>query len=221
MVIFGIKYNNKIIPVTIYDSWDVEDKKHQIVSKIQNVTPDDVGKYLKLNDGSKQYVKILGVYKSRVNTSSGLYYKEETVCMVNPRIPSTEYCGVKSGEESFDVLPPSDEEKDLVRELMLGNKPDCKISKRVKIMTADEMKDYIKAKGYTEASIIDRTLELAFGQTNQHTINALKAIDNVLASNIYSEKKDDTPKMTLAARLGLGNLRSSRMQIAEVVSESN
>lgn len=221
MVIYGIKYNGKIEYATIYDLWDIPDKNHQIISKIKNVDRDSVGMFLKLNDGSKQFVKILGVYKNRVNTSSGLYYTHETICMVNPRIPSTEYCGAKYGEESFSVVPLRDNEKEVVEQLVKNGKTDCKITKRISAMTAEEMRDYIKAKGYTETSIIDRTLDLAFGKTNQHTINALKAVDKVLATDIYNDKKEESKLPSLAARLGLGNIRDKRMQIAEVISDSN
>jgi hypothetical protein len=219
MVIYGIKYNNKLEYATIYDLWDIPDKKHQIVSKVRNVTKDDVGSYLKLNDGSKQFVKILGVYKNRVNTSSGLYYTDETICMVNPRFPNTEYSGAKYGEESFDIVPVRENEKEAVDQIIKTGKTDCKMTKRIKIMTAEEMQEYIKAKGYTEKSVIDRTLDLAFGQTNQHTINALKAIDKVLCTEIYNDKKEESKLPSLAARFGLGNIRNSRMQIAEVVVE--
>lgn len=219
MVLYGIKYFDKIIPVTIYDTWDIADKKHSVVSKISNVTPDDVGKYLKLNDGSKQYVKILSVWKNRVNTSSGLYYTDETICMVNPRIPGSEYCGAKAGDESFAVVPVRDSEREDSRELLAKGKSSNKVTKRISALTTEEMKAYIIAKGYTEESVIDKTLQLAFGQTNQHTINALKAIDKVFATELFNEKKEDSKQLTLAARFGLGNIRSSRMQIAEVVSE--
>ena len=220
MVVYGIKYNGKIELAVIYDSWDIPDKNHQIISKIKNVTKDDVGMYLKLNDGSKQFVKILGVYKNRINTSSGLYYSNETICMVNPRIPGTEYCGAKIGEESLDVVPAKEDELKAVEELVKTGKTEQRVTKRISAMTAEEIKDYIKTKGYDEKSVIDKTLDLAFGKTNQHTINALKAIDKVLCTEIYNDKKESERLPSLASRFGLTSIRNNRMQIAEVVVDS-
>ena len=73
MVEFEIVYNGRKYISTIYDRWDMRDYNHTVVSRIHNVTKDDVGKFLKLNDGSNQFVKIVKVYKSRVYTSGGLY----------------------------------------------------------------------------------------------------------------------------------------------------
>lgn len=214
MVVFQIKYFDKIKYATIYDVWDITDKKHSIV-KAKDVTSKDVGKFLKLNDGSKQYVKILNFYKGRIDTSSGVYYKSEIISMVNPRIPFTEYCGAKKGEESFAIVPATFEEKMVVRELFLGRKPDCKITKRVSIMNIDEMKRYFIEKGRNENSILEKLDELAFGKTNQHTINALKAMDTIFNMNVLNEKKVETKAKSLAELFGFGTNTPTMLEACE------
>ncbi len=206
MVIFEIKYNGKIGTAIIFDIWDIENKKHSIVSKIGNVTKDDIGKYLKLNDGSKQFVKILNFWKGRVETSSGLYYTNELICCVNPRLPKMEYCGAKRGEESFAVVPIRDEESSIVKEILATGRTDEKRTKRINSVTTEEIKSYIISKGKNEQSVIDEVINLAFYK-NQHQWNALKAIGGVLDVNVFSDKPIQQQQLSLAAQFGFGTIK--------------
>jgi len=198
LVEFEIVYNGRKYISTIYDRWDMRDYNHTVVSRIHNVTKDDVGKFLKLNDGSNQFVKIVKVYKSRVYTSGGLYFKWETICVVNPRIALHEYSGAKNGDESFLVKPATYEEKEYALVLANGGKVD-KVTKRISMLSKEELRNRILEKGHNENSVIDRVCELAFGKTNQHTMNALKAVGNALEMDIFTDR---SKQLTMTASVG-------------------
>lgn len=211
MVIYAIKYNGKEEYATIYDTWDV-DQKHCVVSCIKNVMFDDVGKFLKLNDGSKQYVKILKIWKDRIDTSSGLYYKWETICCVNPRIPFTEYCGARKGEESLAVIEPKAEELDLALQLYRDKKCDGKVTMRIKAMANDMVMQRMLMKGHDANSVIDKVIDLAMSpRPNQHTFNALKALGKAMDIDMLDDRPKETMNISLASRFGLGSIRDTRM----------
>ena len=179
--------------VYTYSKFDIPNYRHNVVGKIANVTKKDIGKYIPLNDGSKQYVKILAVSGACVQTSSGLYYKWEIICMINPRRPFTTWSGAEPGDENLQVQPATFEELALVRD-MTNNMQVKNISRRIRVMADKSIAAYLESKNITKEKVLDKAIDLAFGKTNQHTMNALKGIANALDMDMFEKKKDTVEK---------------------------
>lgn len=192
------KIKNKI--AITYDRWDIENYTHSVVSKISNIMSSDVGKYLKLNDGSKQYVKIISVYLDKVNTSSGLYYTWEILCCLNPRLPNTEYYGCKYDEANLLLVPPTDKEIELSKAVCRKEKIEGKISKRVRSMANELVMQRMLLQGKDQNSIIDETIRLAF-EKGQHQFNCLKALGSAVDLDIFEPKKEQPKELPLHSML--------------------
>jgi len=227
MVVYSIKYANREGTATIYDSWDIKDKRYTV--KLKDVTYRDVGKYLCLEDGSRQFVEILKVIYDVVETSSGVYYKWEVLPCVNPRLPHTEFCGAFKGDESLDLIPLTDEERKLamitttVREELV-----VQGSRRVQYVANELVQRRLREKGFTETDIVDKVIDLALGRTNQHTYKALQAIGRASDLEFLDDKstvKVENKLLPLSAQIGrprtLAEKRMLAIENAEIIEEDH
>jgi hypothetical protein len=203
---------------TFLDEWDIDGE--DVVCDWQSLSSKDVGKLIAFDDGSKQYARILLVSRLYITTEAGKFRIRD---IVHCAIPKNRYCGysgVRDGDESFAVRPASDNEKAKAVRIINGWKPK-EVSKRVKMITIEELSSKAKEKGWDAEKVMDRLSDWANGNS-MHAFKALGAICKTLSIDLEKpmEEKVDQASLPLSHRHGLGMSIQERKRISTVITQA-
>lgn len=203
---------------TLLDEWDIDGE--EIIKDWQSLSPKDVGKLIAFDDGSRQYAKILLVSRLYITTEAGKFRIRD---IVHCAIPKNKYCGysgIRDGDESFAVRPPSDNEKSRVARIINGWKPK-EITKRVKMLTIEELAAQAKDKGWDADKVMSRLSEWANGNS-MHAFNSLKAICRTMDIDLDKKKEEtvNANQLPLSHKYGLGMSIQDKRRISGTISEA-
>jgi hypothetical protein len=121
----------------------------------------DIGKYVKLDDGSQLYVRIEGVTNHVIKTNCGMYRRWDLVHVSHPRDPETSVCGIKPANVHPLVRGYTISEKSLVERILQNPDGNYNMSKRVKMLTLDKINERMKHKKMDEDELVDLIIESA------------------------------------------------------------
>lgn len=141
MIEYRLTYKDKSKTAYLYHDWDVEGR--DVVG--WDCTKDDVGKFIRFDDGSNLHAKIIGVSDEAVRTEVGVFRRDDIVHCCIPKWHNANYSGVLSKEEHPFVRPYSHREKGTVTRLLKGEDiPGKFITPRIKMFTLERLREEVE-----------------------------------------------------------------------------
>ena len=210
MIQYSINTGNSSQLSIFYDEWDIseEDKRYDW----NKLTSLDKDKYIKFDDGSNLYAKIILVARDYVRTSAGLFRIKDIIHCSKPKYKHWGYSGASDNEESFDVRPPSKNEIAKAKRLMNGHKPRT-MTRRVRMCFLDLMKEEAEKNGVDHQYIFQRLKGWADGN-GQHAYKSLVSLAKLtMGTDIEKgpEQLGDGRPKSIADLLGIsGTVQDNR-----------
>jgi len=213
MLTFQLKYRNKIKDVTLYHIWDLDPEDIFHYDGIQHVTRKDKwqGKYIKWNDGTELYSKLVWKTSKAFITEAGIYKLHEPINIFKVTVVGANYSGVKSRDEHPIVRKATKSE--VMRAYMLLNTHSKvkEVTPRIKYMVKERIKKLAKDNGVTEDYLIKKTVEQiesprAGGMVK---LTAIKMLSNVIGLPMEQPK---VPSVTVQQQ-PLFNINQAPQQV--------
>ncbi len=182
--VVATSYNGRRRIVQIYNEWDVDQK--DVVG--YDCTKKDKGKYLKFDDGSNWYVKILNCSDTAIKTEAGTVRRNDLVHCSRIKWVGGWYTGTPSAVENFKIRGPSKREKALSTRLINKTLGDNRITPRIKMLALEKLAKSVNDHGVTEDWVVERLLEWANGN-GMHAMSALEKICRISGIELNQQKQ--------------------------------
>ena len=198
---------------TFYDEWDIENEEDKLTDwhKCTNLDKD---KYIKFDDGSDLYAKIYLVGKDYIRTSAGVHRVKDIIHCSKPKYKHWGYSGAKESDESFEVRPPSKNEKAKAHRMITGHKPRT-MTRRVRVLVLEELKEQAEKKGVDANYITNRLKDWADGN-GQHAYKSLVTLARMQDIEIEKPLEKGIQKgLSVASIIGrIGTVQDKRKGIS-------
>ena len=184
--------NNNNKEVEVYNRWDIGPGE-TILTSWKNLSKDDIGKFLKFDDGSDFYTKIKFVARTIVGTNTGIYKKSDAIHCAIIKSPQGSYTGVSYRERSLTTQPLTEPEKEDVK-LFFQNKLEHirgpRVSKAILDIYASELAELKYSVKESVQSIVAEARKEKHGQ---HWFKCVKALNIMMGCDIerLPEKEKD------------------------------
>ena len=208
----------RIRTVMLYHEWDLRDK--EIVSDARAVTAADKGKFFAFNDGSGWHDEIIAANEYYVYGKCTIIRKNDIVWQCKPNCVTTNYSGVRKGEEHQHVRPYHPMEKSLSTKIINGTISDkAYVTTRIRVLTLDRIKEKLQDKGVNEEWLVARLLREADNMRGRGSdrLEAIKILSR--AEGIELEKKTQSQsleRMPIFQQINMGTVQNQRRLMAEV-----
>lgn len=142
-----------------YHIWDIDPK--DIIEEVRYAKKSDKGKYAKLDDGSELYVLIKDVTNTVIRTTAGLFRRWDLVYCSVPKDPDQSVCGIDPSDIHPLVRGYTMTERRIAKQLIQHPNEVAVLSKRVKMLTMEKIKQQCETRGIEETEIIDLIIDTA------------------------------------------------------------
>lgn len=168
----------------------------------------DVGKYVKFDDGSELYAKILGGTSKVIVTSAGMYRVAGLVHVALPLCKSASVFGIDTRDVSPLVRSYTPTERRNARRIRNGEP--LPTTRRILMLVAEEIKNELDASGINQSWFARRLIEEANmrgGKNFQFAMSAIAKLNNLDVSTPLDKTTTNRPGL-LGAPLGrqIGNV---------------
>lgn len=155
MLIFEFNMPRGIKESKFYHEWDLDND----VVAWENINITSKGKYVKFDDGSDLYAKIINCSTKVVNTSSGMYRIADVVHCSVPKINNTTVYGVRSSHVHPVVAPYTVWERKAARELITTGETGYKVTRRIRMRAQEILGEEAIRQGLTKEVFIARMVQ--------------------------------------------------------------
>ena len=200
MIEFMVDGEKSHLIVKAYNWWDLP-KNKRIITNIHDARKKDIGHFLKLNDGSLLYVKIISWTHKHIHTSIGAMRVNDIINVARPKPVHYQYSGVRRGYESFLVTPPTLKEMHEAKEIIKAGLVSKKIITypRVRILIMNKLKEALetitdrKGNPITPQWLVQRVVDHA-ESNNQHSFKALTALGHIMGMELLPTPTNRIPQ---------------------------
>ena len=195
---------------TFYDEWDIDNCDDRLTDW-HACTNRDKGKFIKFDDGSELYAEIYLVGKDYIRTSAGVHRVKDIVHCSKPKYKHWGYSGANANEESFNVRPPSKNEKAKAHRMIMGHKPRT-MTRRVRMLVLDDLKKEAEDNG-ADASYVMKRLKHWSDGDGQHAYKSLVTQARIQGIEIEKplDKVNGEIGLSIAHQLGFtGTIQDAR-----------
>ena len=165
------------------------------------MTKEDNGKFIKFNDGTELYTRIINVSDKSIRTEIGPYNREDLCFMFKPRNPNGTHAGIPKGDLHFKISKVRFSEKVNSTKVINGTFPYGKYSltRRTRMLAIEKLAKASADHGVTEEWII-KHLHKWVESGNRHALEALKALARVSGIELNQQKIENNNNVALFAQ---------------------
>ena len=138
-----------------YHEWDLDED----VVPWNKVLSSDKGRYVKFDDGSELYAKILHCSSKVINTSAGMFRRADIIHCAVPRPHSRTVYGLRSGDVHPNVTPYTRWERRAANELVRTGDTQTHVTRRIRMRAQELLGEEAIRQGLTKEVFISRMIQ--------------------------------------------------------------
>lgn len=184
--------NNRSV-VTLYHEWDIPDKSR--ITTWDDITLDDIGKFIQFDDGSGWYTIVTNMNKNRtcIRTEAGMYRRADIVHVCRIKWFRSMYSGIPKEVEHRLVRPYNNSEKKGAA-MILAGEPVTHVTLRTKMLVLEKLAEETARHGVTEEYIVGRLKHWSDGD-GKHALDSLKTLARAAGVELNQETKKGPEKV--------------------------
>lgn len=138
-----------------YHEWDLDNA----VVAWEDIVTTDRNKFVKFDDGSDLYAKIISCSDKIINTSSGMYRRSDLIHCSTPKINNTSVYGIRSGDVHPAVFPFTRWENKAAYELIKTGETSRSITRRIRMRAQEILGEEAVRQGLTKQVFVSRMIQ--------------------------------------------------------------
>jgi len=210
MTTLKVKYKNQTQLVQVLNKWDINGRE---IVNLHDVTWNDVGKLLELDDGSEWYTPIIAFKGNTVRTDIGCFNRRDLCTISVVRLRGTQYSGLYRSDQHLAVVPPSNYEYQRV-EAFFNNQFKGQLSKRELMITQEKLQEQCERYKIDDKWVISRLYDEARNDKNKgfERLEAIKILARIMGVEIGSPMPTNTNSQPLFANINVLSIQDQRRQ---------